>query len=62
MYAEMVGKFVWFPCYKQTNPSFFTNVTTSDDIAHAYFGWFLNGINERFYIKSFRNLKTFNIF
>jgi hypothetical protein len=26
---------------KQTNPRFLTNVTTSGDIAHAYFGWFL---------------------
>ena len=26
---------------KQTNPRFLTNVATSGDIAHEYFGWFL---------------------
>ena len=40
---------------KQTNPRFLTNVATSGDIAHAYFGWFLKWIKERFYFQSFRN-------
>jgi hypothetical protein len=41
--------------WKQTNPRFLTNVATSGDIAHAYFGWFLKWIKERFYFESFRN-------
>jgi hypothetical protein len=40
---------------KQTNPRFLTNVTTSGDVAHVFFGWFLKWIKERFYFESFRD-------
>jgi hypothetical protein len=34
---------------KQTNPPILTNVAACSDIVHAYFGWFLKWIKERFH-------------
>ena len=40
---------------KQNNPRFLTNVTTSSDIVHAYFGMFLKWKREKFHFESFCN-------